>query len=119
MSTEVISQAERVILLKAIFWGVAEVSVAADNQQIQVQACDLHSKRCINLWLDCCNRQGLRIETNTVKMIAVWLLNRDEFNHLATQATPDSTWFSLDKTSRLVYRTPPRLSQPKCRVLTI
>lgn len=119
MSTEVISQAERVILLKAIFSGVAEVSVGMDSQQIKVQASDLHGKRCISLWLDCCDRRGLKIETNTVKMIAVWLLNRDEFHQLATQAVNDTSWLSLDTTDRLIYRTPPHSARAPYRVVTI
>ena len=119
MSTEEISHTERLILLKAIFSGVAEVYVEPQSQMIQVQSTDLQGARSVGLWLDCCERQGLSIETNTVKMIAVWLLNRDEFHQLATQTIPDTTWLSLDITSRLVYRTPPRSTRQKCRVLTI
>lgn len=119
MSTEVISQAERVILLKAIFSGEAEVSVATDNHQIQVKASDPFGKRCISLWLDCCTRQGLKIEANTVKMIAVWLLNCDEFHQLATQAVNDTSWLSLDTTDRLIYRTPPQTARAPHRVVTI
>jgi hypothetical protein len=80
MTKEVISTRERVILLRSILSGAAQV--VEHSERFEIIPFENRAGQVVKLWIECCKSSNINLQTQTVRAITIYLQNRQVLHKL-------------------------------------